>query len=70
MANNRKNIETEIFIMNLPTDKMNGKTDKLVEAFENAIEAAFNEIDFPLECLDWLSYNPDFHIEKHYKKAA
>ena len=35
---------------------------KLSEAFSNAIEAAFKELPFPLECLDWCSYNSDKHI--------
>ena len=35
---------------------------KLTEAFAEAIEAAFKELPFPLECLDWLSFTPDKHI--------
>ena len=34
----------------------------LSKAFSKAIEEAFKELPFPLECLDWLSYNPDKHI--------
>ena len=34
---------------------------ELSKAFAEAIEAAFKELPFPLECLDWLSYNPDKH---------
>ena len=46
--------------------KRNKMTDaeqsKLTEAFKEAIGKAFKELPFPLECLDWLSYNPDKHI--------
>ncbi len=35
---------------------------KLSKAFAEAIGEAFRELPFPLECLDWLSYNPDKHI--------
>lgn len=35
-----------------------------------AIEKACSELDFDLQCLDWFSYNPDFHIEKKNLKAA
>ena len=34
----------------------------LSKAFAEAIGTAFKELPFPLECLDWLSYNPDKHI--------
>ena len=36
---------------------------KLSKAFAEAIGEAFKELPFPLECLDWCSYNPDKHIE-------
>ena len=35
---------------------------KLSKAFAEAIGEAFKELPFPLECLDWLSFNPDKHI--------
>ena len=39
--------------------------NKLIDAFSVALEETFEEIEFPLECLDWLSYNPDYHIKKY-----
>ena len=56
--------------MSYSENKIDPKTDELATAFATAIEVAFKDIDFPLVCLDWLSYNPDFHIEQHSKKVA
>lgn len=38
--------------------------EELVNIFTSAIENALDEIDFDVRCLDWLSYNPDYFIEK------
>jgi len=47
------------------------KSPLLAKAFTDAIEVACEQLDYnDLQCIDWLSYNPDFFIEQKNKKAA
>ena len=35
---------------------------KLVKAISDAIESAVKSLNLDIRCLDWFSYNPDYHI--------
>jgi len=46
------------------------KEDILSEAFSVALNTALSAINCDLRCIDWLSYNPDFFIDKQNTEAA
>lgn len=43
------------------------KLNDLAAAFAKALEVAIAELPFDVRCLDWFSYNPDFHREQYYR---
>ncbi|MEN8135457.1 MAG: hypothetical protein ABFS18_07980 [Thermodesulfobacteriota bacterium] len=46
------------------------RTQLIADAFVKSIEVSLESIDFDVKCIDWFSYNPDFHIKGYNKKVA
>ncbi len=53
----------------------NEKSDKCyrlsdVVVLTESLKKAIDSVGCDLRCFDWMSYNPDFHINNQTKKAA
>ncbi len=46
------------------------KVNEIAKAFATSIEIATKNIGFDFRCIDWCTYNTDFHIKKQEIKAA
>lgn len=44
--------------------KFNPNDPKLIKVLSETLMKACSELKFDIQCLDWFSYNPDYHIGK------